>query len=173
MPIYEFFCPDCFTLYNFFSATIDTAARPDCPRCGRKELERRPSRFATLKGGKDKDDEGADENDPFAGMDEERMERAMMALGSEFEGMDENAEPDPRQLSRMLRKFTEVTGLEAGPRLVEMMSRLERGDDPDALEDELGGGEGDDDLADFFALKKKVLGARSRRPKVDETLYFL
>ena len=34
------------------------------------------------------------------------------------------------------------------------------------------GGE-DDDLSDFFALKKKVLGARSRRPKVDETLYFL
>jgi putative FmdB family regulatory protein len=172
MPIYEFFCPDCFTVYNFFSATIDTVVRPDCPRCGRKELERRPSRFATLKGGKG-DDEGADENDPFAGMDEERMEQAMMSLGSEFEGMDENAEPDPRQLSRMLRKFTEVTGLEAGPRLQEMMTRLERGDDPDALEDELGGGEGDDDLADFFALKKKLLGARNRRPKVDETLYFL
>lgn len=172
MPIYEFFCPDCFTVYNFFSATIDTGARPDCPRCGRKELERRPSRFATIKAGRS-EDEGADANDPFAGLDEERMEKAMMSLGSEFEGMDENAEPDPRQLSRMLRKFTEVTGLEAGPRLVEMMTRLERGDDPDALEDELGGGEGDDDLADFFALKKKALGARSRRPKVDETLYFL
>jgi hypothetical protein len=101
------------------------------------------------------------------------MEKAMMALGSEFEGMDENAEPDPRQISRMLRKFSEVTGLEAGPRLQEMLGRLERGDDPETLEQELGGGEGDDDLSDFFALKKKVLGARSRKPKVDETLYFL
>ena len=172
MPIYEFFCPDCFTVYSFFTATPRTDARPDCPRCGRKELERRPSRFATIKPGKS-DDEGLDENDPFAGMDEDRMERAMMELGSEFEGMDENAEPDPRQISRMLRKFSEVTGLEAGPRLNEMLARLERGDDPDALEDELGGGEGDDDLADFFALKKKVLGSRAKRPKVDETLYFL
>jgi putative FmdB family regulatory protein len=172
MPIYEFFCPDCFTVYSFFSAAIDTAARPDCPRCGRKELERRPSRFATLKLG-GSDESAPDENDPFAGMDEERMERAMMELGSEFEGMDENAEPDPRQISRMLRKFSEVTGLEAGPRLQEMLARLERGDDPDALEQELGGGEGDDDLADFFALKTKVLGARARKPKVDETLYFL
>lgn len=172
MPIYEFFCPDCFTVYSFFSATIRTDARPDCPACGRKQLERRPSRFATIKLGKS-DDAEPDENDPFAGMDEERMEKAMMELGGEFEGMDENAEPDPRQLSRMLRKFSEVTGLEAGPRLVEMMNRLERGEDPDALESELGGGEGDDDLADFFAIKKKLAAARPRRPKVDDTLHFL
>ena len=172
MPIYEFFCPDCFTLYSFFTASAGTNARPACPRCGRPELERRPSRFATIRSGRD-DEAAADEVDPFAGMDEERMERAMSALGSEFEGMDENAEPDPRQVSRMLRKFSEATGLEAGPRLQEMMSRLERGDDPERLEQELGGGEGDDDLAAFYALKKKVLGARSRKPKVDETLYFL
>ncbi len=171
MPIYEFFCPDCFTVYSFFSATVDTAVRPACPRCGRKELERRPSRFATIKLGKS-DDQAPDENDPFAGMDEDRMERAMMELGSEFEGMDENSEPDPRQISRMMRKFSEVTGLDAGPRLQEMLTRLERGDDPEALEQELGGGE-DDDLSDFFAMKKKVMGARSRKPKVDDTLHFL
>jgi putative FmdB family regulatory protein len=172
MPIYEFFCPDCYTLFSFFSAAVDTSARPDCPRCGRAALERRPSRFATVRGGERAEGEG-DEDDPFAGLDEAKLERAMGELGAEFEGMDDNAEPDPRQLSRLLRKFSEVTGLEAGPRLREMLARLERGEDPEALEQELGGGEGDDDLADFFALKKKALAARSRRPKVDETLHFL
>jgi putative FmdB family regulatory protein len=174
MPIYEFYCPDCHTVYSFFSAAVNTEARPDCPKCGRKALARRPSRFATVKLS-GADDTEADADDPFAGVDEERMERAMEALGAEFEGMDENAEPDPREMSRMLRRFSEITGLEAGPKLREMLARLERGEDPESLEDELGGGEGDDeeDLSEFFALKKKLAGARSPRPRVDETLYFL
>jgi putative FmdB family regulatory protein len=172
MPIYEFYCPDCHTVYSFFSAAVDTAARPDCPKCGRKELGRRPSRFATVRaGGSDEADLDAD--DPFAGVDEERMERAMAELGTEFEGMDENAEPTPQEMSRMLRRFSEITGLEAGPKLREMLARLERGEDPEALEESFGDGEGDEDLSEFFALKKRLAGARSARPKVDETLYFL
>jgi putative FmdB family regulatory protein len=173
MPIYEFYCPDCHTVYSFFSATIDTAARPDCPKCGRKELARRPSRFATLKPGRSDEPEGDGADDPFAGIDDERMERAVEALAGEFEGMDENTDPDPRQLSRVLRKFGELTGLEAGPKLREMLDRLERGEDPDRLEEELGGGDEDEDLSEFFALKKQVLGARTAKPKVDETLHFL
>jgi hypothetical protein len=35
------------------------------------------------------------------------------------------------------------------------------------------GDEGDEDLSDFFALKKRLAGGRAARPKVDETLYFL
>ena len=171
MPIYEFYCPDCHTVYSFFSASVRTDARPDCPKCGRKELGRRPSRFATLKPGRSEESE-TDAEDPFAGVDEERMERAVEALAGEFEGMDENAEPDPRQLSRVLRKFSDLTGLQAGPKLRDMLERLERGEDPDSLESEMGGDD-DEDLSEFFALKKKMLGARAAKPKVDETLYFL
>ncbi len=77
-------------------------------------------------------------------------------------------------MSRMLRRFTEVTGLEAGPKLQDLLSRLDRGEDPDALESEFGGGEeGDEDLAELFAIKKKMLGGRASRPRVDETLHFL
>lgn len=172
MPIYEFYCPDCHTVFSFFSATVNTAAKPACPKCGRPELARRPSRFATVTAGRAEEAEG-DADDPFAGVDEERMERAMEALGSEFEGMDENAEPDPRQMSRLLRRFSEVTGLEAGPKLREMLDRLERGEDPEALEEAMGGDDGDEDLSELFALKKKLAGGRAARPKVDETLYFL
>jgi len=174
MPIYEFYCPDCNTVYSFFSATIDTEARPACPRCGRPELGRRPSRFATLSAAVREGGEEGEADDPFAGIDDSRMERAMEAMASEFEGMDdEHAEPDPRQMSRMLRRFTDLTGIEAGPKLRDILDRLDRGEDPDAMESELGGEEGDEDLSEFFALKKKLAGAHGRRPKVDETLHFL
>ncbi len=178
MPIYEFYCPDCNTVYSFFSATVDTEASPACPKCGRPELGRRPSRFATLKRAKTEGEgegEGGPEDDLFAGIDDERMERAMEAMASEFEGLDdENAEPDPRQMSHMLRRFTDLTGLEAGPRMKDMLDRLDRGEDPDALEEEFGGGEeGDEDLSEYFSIKKQLAAARSKRPRIDETLYFL
>jgi len=37
MPIYEFYCEDCNTLFNFFSRTVNTDKQPPCPRC-RKQL---------------------------------------------------------------------------------------------------------------------------------------
>ncbi len=173
MPIYEFYCPDCHTLYSFFSARVDTSARPACPRCGHADLDRRPSRFAMVRSG-GRAEEGADADDPLAGVDDERLERAMAELAGEMGGVDGEGPQDPREVSRFLRRFTELTGLEAGPKMREMLERLDRGDDPDALEEEMGGGEeGDDDLADFFKLKPAALARRLRRPKVDETLYFL
>ena len=45
MPIYEFYCPDCHTVFSFFSSAVDTAASPACPRCSRPGLGRRPSRL--------------------------------------------------------------------------------------------------------------------------------
>jgi len=45
MPIYEFYCVDCHTVFNFFSRRIDTEKRPSCPRCGRPGLERRLQQF--------------------------------------------------------------------------------------------------------------------------------
>jgi len=170
MPIYEFYCPDCHTVYSFFSPRVDTEARPACPKCGRPRLGRRPSRFATLSQ-RSGDEAELDGDDPFAGLDDERMERAVEALAGEFDGLEGDAEPDPRQLARVLGRFGELTGLEAGPRLREMLARLERGEDPDALESEMG--DGDEDLSEFFALRKKLAAARPERPQVDETLYFL
>jgi len=173
MPIYEFYCEDCHALFSFFTPTAGTDKRPACPSCGRPDLPRRPSSFATPKRTGGSEDAELDADDPFAGLDDERMERAMEALGSELEGLDDDAEPDPRQMSRMLRKFSEVTGLEAGPRLREMLERLDRGEDPEALEAEFEGDEGDDDLSEIFQMKKKLLAGRSRRPRVDDTLHFL
>lgn len=174
MPIYEFYCADCNTLFNFFSRTADPSARPACPRCGREALERRPSRFAIGRpgGASDAETEG---DDPFAGMDEERLERAMASMAGEIESMGEGDE-DPRAMAHFLRRFGEAAGMEAGPRMEEMLRRLESGEDPDALEQEIGGGPDDEgDLSEWFQLRNKAgaLRERMKRPRIDDTLYFL
>ncbi|MDX2440275.1 MAG: zinc ribbon domain-containing protein, partial [Desulfobacterales bacterium] len=43
MPIYEFYCRDCNTLFNFFSKTINTIKMPKCPKCKTKTLARQIS----------------------------------------------------------------------------------------------------------------------------------
>lgn len=174
MPIYEFYCPDCHTVFSFFSAAVDTAASPACPRCARPALGRRPSRFAALSS-LGKSDEG-DEPSPFDNLDEARLERAMDSLAGEMEGMGDSESEDPRHLARFFRKFGEASGLEPGPRMEEMLRRLERGEDPDALEEEYGGDPetSDEDMfSEFFQAKKEAQARRSKRPAVDETLYFL
>ena len=64
-------------------------------------------------------------------MDESRMERAMQALASETEGLDEN---DPRQAARMMRKLSEAMGTHLGSGMEEVISRMEAGEDPDQIE---------------------------------------
>ena len=166
MPIYEFYCPDCHTVFNFFSARINTAASADCPRCKRQQLERKPSRFATLK--HQGEDDGAD--DPFSGLDEAKLEGAMESLMQEMGGMEN--EEDPRAMGHMMRRFGELSGLEMGDRMEEMIRRMEAGEDPESLEEDMGVDGDGDDFDDFFKLKKAVAGRR-RRPKVDDELYFL
>jgi hypothetical protein len=106
----------------------------------------------------------------MAGMDEERLEGAMESV---FGGLDEGAEEDPRRMARLLRRFGDAAGLEPGPRMEEMLRRLEAGEDPEALEGEMGDdSEGEEGLEDFFRLKKSTRGRRGR-PRVDKELYFL
>ena len=174
MPIYEFYCSDCNTLFNFFSKSSDPEARPACPRCGKPELDKKPSRFAIGRPAAEAD-AGGDEDDLFAGLDEERLEQAMMSMAGELEGMGEGDE-DPRAMAHFLRRFGEATGMEAGPRMQEMLNRLEAGEDPESLEQEMGGDLDDEgDLSEWFQLKKKAgeLRERLKRPRVDDTLYFL
>ncbi|HEX2251763.1 MAG TPA: zinc ribbon domain-containing protein [Thermoanaerobaculia bacterium] len=177
MPIYEFYCPSCDTLFNFFSSSVDTATRPPCPRCGGERLERKPARFATITRSGGGEEGGGEEDFAGLGVDEERLGAAFEAALAEAEaGGDED---DPRQVARIFRRVGETAGLEPGPAMQEMLRRLEAGDDPDRLEEEMGGalagdeedGELGDPLAELFRRKRSA--ARRRAPKRDEELYFL
>jgi putative FmdB family regulatory protein len=165
MPIYEYYCPDCHTVYSFFSARVDPDRRPDCPRCRRPELERKPSSFATLRHGG-----GEESEDPLDALDESRLEGAMDSLMREMEGVDEE---DPRAMGKIMRRFGELSGLEMGDRMEELVRRLEAGEDPESLESEMEDlDDGDDPMGELFQLKKAVADRRTRRPKVDDELYF-
>jgi putative FmdB family regulatory protein len=162
MPIYEFYCGDCNTLFNFFSKTVNTTKQPFCPRCKRKKLKRQMSTFARVKGAK-----GDSELDDSP-VDEAKMEKAMDLLAREAEGINEE---DPRQAANLMRKFTDATGVTLGPSMEEALRRMEAGEDPEQLEAEMG------DLLEeeepFIFGERKGRGIKRAKPRRDETLYEL
>ena len=169
MPVYEYYCSQCHTIYNFRVAGFDSSKRPACPKCGRKDLEKQISMFAISSGRGE-----ADDGDEFPGLDEAAMEKAMMALESEAGGLDEE---DPRAMAKFMRKLYDSTGLKLGGGMEEAIRRMEAGEDPDKIEEEMGdsldadgmlfGGEAGRKL-DLKAVRKKLLP-----PAVDSTLYDL
>jgi len=167
MPIYEFYCADCHMLFNFFSRRIDTQKEPACPRCGRPRLSRRVSLFAVSRRRPEKaEGEGAPE------IDEERMSGVLESLAREAEGADEE---DPRSMARILRRLYEATGMPLGPKLEEAMRRLEAGEDPEALEQELGDALGEEsELLEPGGAKKRLSELRMELPpRTDPNLYEL
>jgi putative FmdB family regulatory protein len=168
MPIYEFYCEDCHTIFNFFSRRINTESVPSCPACGRAAMDRRPSVFAVTRGRKDEDGE-----DPLGGMDESQMERVMASLAGDMEGIDED---DPRQAGRMMRKMFDAMGLKPGSGMAEAIHRMEAGEDPDRIEEEMGDVlEGEDPFGIIASPKAGLRDFRNRMlpPRIDKTLYDL
>lgn len=150
-------------IFNFFSASVNTEKRPLCPRCKKVELDRSMSVFVTLKHRGEEEEEGFP-----AGGDEAQMERAMSVLAKEAEHLDEN---NPRQAADLMRKLTDMTGLSLGPGMEEALRRMEQGDDPEKIEEEIG-----DILEEEepFTFKQKALQARKALPPgKDENLYDL
>jgi len=165
MPIYEFYCRDCHRIFNFLSRTVNTEAKPSCPRCGRAGLERQVSAFAISKG---RPDTGGD--DDLGGADEARVEEAIAGMAREAEGLDEN---DPRAMARLMQRFYEKSGMPMGDGIQEALRRLEAGEDPDAIEDEMGDLLDSEDLAGESARPLAGLRRRLRPPERDDRLYEL
>jgi putative FmdB family regulatory protein len=167
MPIYEFFCPECSTIFSFLSRSVDTQKRPSCPRCKKNILERKVSLFAAIGKKGEKPDSGGD--DPSANMpvDESRMEKAMEALSGEVENINED---DPRQAAKLMRKFSDLAGLRYNDKIEEALTRMESGEDPEQVEAEMG--DALENMEDPFAPgEKKGAGQRRARITRDETLY--
>jgi len=154
-------------IFDFFSKCVNTAKRPQCPRCRKRKLERQISRFAMKGGSGDKEETG---NFP---VDEKDMERAVTALAGEAEKIDEN---NPRQAAGLMRKFSGMTGIEYGKGMEEALGRMEAGEDPEKVESEMG------DLME--AEEPFVLPGKKEKPDVrrertasvpchDDTLYEL
>jgi putative FmdB family regulatory protein len=162
MPIYEFYCKNCHMIFNFFSASVNVEKRPRCPRCKRLKLERQMSSFSALK------NRGGENNTVMPDMDESRMEKAINMLAKESEHLDEN---DPKQAANLMRKMTDMTGLNMGPGMEEAISRMEAGEDPAQIEADMGDLlEGEEPLS-FRGRSSKPI--KKHPPKVDDKLYYL
>jgi len=163
MPIYEFYCNDCNTIFNFFSKTVNTSKTPKCPKCKTKKLSRQVSLFSFT--GK-APEEGDMDDLPI---DESKMEKAMEMITREAGNINED---DPKQAANMMRKLTDMTGLELGPRMDEALKRMEKGEDPEQIEAEMGDMLEDEDP--FILPDKKGKNIKARRPPIkDDTLYDL
>jgi putative FmdB family regulatory protein len=167
VPIYEFYCADCHRVFNFLSRTINTSKRPACPRCNRPELERKVSRFAISRG----QTKPPEAESPGPNLDESAMERAMEEMAQEADGMDED---DPRQMARMMRKLYETSGMKLGGEMEEAMRRLEAGEDPEKIEEEMGDlFDGEEPLLGESGGGLKGFSKKLKPPTVDDTLYDL
>jgi hypothetical protein len=121
------------------------------------------SLFATVSGQKEG---SADDNMPP--IDEAKMEKAMSMLASEAQSINED---DPRQAANLMRKLSDASGLKMGAGMEEALSRIERGEDPEQIEQEMGDIFNEEEPFTLEGQSKK--GSRKSQPKVDETLYEL
>lgn len=161
MPIYEFYCKNCNTIFNFFSRTASTKKQPSCPRC-QGELKRQVSIFSCLD--KSKKEKGIED----LPIDDSKLEKMMSKLATEAERLNEE---DPRQAADLMRKFSEMTGVKLGDGMQEALKRMESGEDPEKIEAEMG-----DILEDeepFLTPGTKEAKGKAKRiePFRDETLY--
>lgn len=151
MPIYEFFCPDNRKIYSFFARSLALAGKtPRCPDNPRYRMEKLLSQFAVIGRAKEPAADGAGGGPED--LDDGKMAAAMAAMEREFGNLGEG-DPDPKQLGRMMRKMSDLTGEKLPPAMAEMIARMEQGEDPEKLEEEYGdamdelgegGGEGDE-----------------------------
>jgi hypothetical protein len=119
--------------------------------------------FAAITGST-KDDAAAN---PLKNIDEGKLEKAMMKLATEAEKMKDD---DPRAAAKLMRQLSETTGMTLGDGFQEALQRLEAGEDPDKIDEEMG-----DILSAEDPLGDTRVGKRtqSRKPLKDETLYDL
>ena len=139
MPIYEYYCPDNHTVYQFYAKTLAQGkTTPRCPQNPRFRMEKMLSSFAVTSGGKLSDEPPARSAGDGGGVPAEdaRMEAAMGEMEREFSNVDEN---DPRAMARMMRRMSDLTGEKIDGEMEEVVRKLEEGTDPEALEQQLGG----------------------------------
>ena len=138
MPIYEFACPKCRVIYNFLSKRMNPERLPVCPKCGNKKMVKQMSQFAMTKGlaepaAKGDADPGGEGMPDF---DDPRVEHAMRELERDMEHMDEN---NPRHMAHMMRKMKDLMPPGSVPKELDVaIKRLEAGEDPEKIEEDMG-----------------------------------
>ena len=133
MPIYEFFCPNNRRIYSFLARSLRFSDKvPRCPDHPKWKMEKMLSAFAVT--GKAEEPKAGGMGD----MDDSRMDAAMNVMEREFGSIADSDNPDPRAMAKMMRRMGELTGGKMPAQMEEMIARMEKGENPDKLEEEYG-----------------------------------
>jgi putative FmdB family regulatory protein len=128
MPNYEYRCLNCRKRFEIFFTYSQYGTQPIvCPHCKSENVQRKVGRIRVARS------------------EESRMDS--FSDPSSLDGLDE----DPRALGKMMRKMSGELGEEMGPEFNEVVGRLEAGQSPEQIEQDLpdlGGEGGGPDLDD-------------------------
>jgi putative FmdB family regulatory protein len=114
MPNYEYRCLNCRRRFEVFLSYQQYGTRPvTCPHCKSENVQRRIGRIR------------------MARSDDSRLEN--MADPGNLEGLED----DPRALGRMMRQMGHEVGEEMPPEFDEVVGRLEAGQSPEQIEQDL------------------------------------
>ena len=114
MPIYEYLCRRCNTIFQFLVRNPSGTTAPICPQCGKGDsMEKVISTFSVKSGSFSIDDMADDQS--LAGLDAE----------------------DPKAMASAIRRMADEMGEDLGPEVNEALSRLEAGEDPETIERDL------------------------------------
>jgi len=145
MPIYEYACPNCRVIFNFLSKRLKPDRLPACPKCGNRKMAKQVSRFALSRRLKEPAAKTQSEGSegPMPDLDDPRVEHAMMELERDMEHLDEN---NPKHMAHMMRKMKDLMPPGSVPKELDVaIKRLEAGEDPEKIEEDMG-----DLLGDFM-----------------------
>ena len=127
MPLYEFYCEPCHTVFTFRSLRVDTGTVPPCPVCG-KSLVREVSVFAHHVKGKNSV-ERADDGEAV-----NRMDQVMAQMGDRMQALEDD-DADPRDAVKVMRELASAGGMTFNKEVQEAMSRIEAGENPEKIDE--------------------------------------
>jgi putative FmdB family regulatory protein len=159
MPIYEYRCPDCKRRVSVFFRTMSAAesgaSTAACPQCGEQHLQRLVSKVAYIRAGNLGDSSNLGGATTVEDLDDENAYGSYdnsEGFSEMLNGVDED---DPRSVAAWARQMQRQTGEDLGPEFNTALTRIEAGEDPDKVMDEIdpsagmGGDDGGSDAVDF------------------------
>jgi hypothetical protein len=93
--------------------------------------------------------------------------------------MQDSGEDDPRQMAQLMKRMFEISGSEPTGAMLEAMKRMEAGEDPDAIDEQIGSEiDAQDDPFAASELGNRGGGGKKWRrlleaPNIDPELYEL